>query len=189
MKRVWICLLALLAVLGCGDARVRKAKDAVKDGISKLSKEYEESKVLAHADRFIDAVKARDMDSLKRLCTQRGNADYKTVMGCYYNAFAIENDQGVDAARKYLADEMAKEDNSPAKSKCLKALNGYFQAKGSLRTKEVAALILIFGLEVQYPRRGGKIGGLIAEKLGLIDLSTSQPQPTSGSSSGPAPGP
>jgi hypothetical protein len=166
--------LAGLALLGCDK---EKAQKALKDATSKLSKEYEESKVLAHAQRFIGAVESRDMATLKRLCSDRDCADYEAIMTCYYNAFAIENEQGVDAARGYLADEMAKGGKTPAKDKAVAALNEYFKAKGTLRTKEVAGLVLIIALEAKYPHKGGVIGRVIAEKLGLMDLPRSPTRP------------
>ena len=179
MKGRHIYLVALPALLvGCDDERVGKVQDAVKDRVSALSAKYEESKVLLHVDQFTEAVEKRDMQRLKRLCSECGNPEYKAIMACYYNAFVVEDGQGVEAARKYLADETAREDNPPAKDKALKALSRYFEAKGSLRTKEVAALILILGLESQYPHRGAVIGGLVAEKLGLIDPSSKPSQPT-----------
>jgi len=90
----------------------------------------------------------------------------------------------VDAARKYVADELAKADDSSVRAKALKALNGYMDLKGSLSTKEVAALILILGLEQQYPHRGAVIGGIIADQLGLMPLEApaSQPAPVGGDS-------
>ena len=66
---------------------------------------------------------------------------------------------------------MARKDLSPAQGRSIKALNEYFEAKGSLRTREVAGIILIVALEVKYPHRGGLVGEIIAKRLGLLDAS------------------
>ncbi len=179
MKALLICSLFFLVILigGCDKAKEKaKAKiteaasQAVAAGAARLAQEYEEAKVVEYARQFVAAVDAKDLDKLKGFCTDPANADYNGIMGCYYNAFAIENSQGVGPARKYLADETAKPDNPPARAKALAALNAYFDAKGSAHTKECAALILIIGLEAKYPHYGGKIGKLIGEKLGLTNL-------------------
>jgi len=164
MRTLMFCLPVLLAAGGCGKD---KAEQAVRDGLAKLAAEYRESNVAAHAERLVKAAEARDLPALKRLCDDQASADYSAIMGCYYNAFVIEDGQGVEAARAYLAAEAAKGDNTPARARAIGALRGYFAAKGSLRTKEVAALILVVGLEAKYGHRGGMIGKLIADRVGL----------------------
>lgn len=187
MRILLIVLLTAISLIGCDKDKVRKAQTVAQGATSRLSQEYDDLKVLSHAQQFVSAVESRDAGSLRRLCDQ-GDGDYKAILNCYYSAFVIENDQGVDATRKYLVAEMAKDNNSPAKSKAVGALNEYFVAKGSLRTKEVAAAVLIIALECKYPHQGGKLGKVIADKLGLMDLPKSTTQPTSQSCSRPAPG-
>ena len=184
-KRAVVLSLALLAILGCEKDEARKA---VEKAASKVSQEYEESKVLAHAAQFIRAAESRDLENLERLCADSESADYQAIMSCYYNAFAIEDGQGVDAARRYLAEEMARDDDSPAKRKGVEVLNEYFEAKGSLCTREAAGLILTFALEVKYPHGGAVLGSLIAEKLGLIALPRSTSPPATSPSPAPAEG-
>ena len=98
----------------------------------------------------------RNKERLEELCKEQGNKEYTEVMDCYYNVFVIENDQGAAAARKYLADQSAVSANGPGKATALKILTEYFDAKGTLLTREVAGLILIAGLEAQYPHVGGR---------------------------------
>lgn len=185
MRTLLILSLAAFGLVGCDKDKVERTKKTAKEAAAKLSQEYEESKVLAQARQLLAAVESRDLASLKQLCVDQADGDYKDIMSCYYNAFVIENDQGVDPARKYLADEMKRDGNSPAKVKALEILNEYFSEKGSLRTREVAGLVLIIAVDAKFPHGGGLLGGLIAEKLGLINLPRSATQPASQSSSKP----
>jgi len=177
MSRILICTLSFALFLASPGCSKEEAKKAAKEAASRVAKEYEEAKVVEFAGQFVRAVESRDLASLKRLCADDANADYGAILGCYYNAFAIEDGQGADAARAYLAGEMAKTGSSPAREKAVSALNEYFRAKGSLRTREVAGLVLVLALEAKYPGKGGKIGQLIAEKLGLVNPSKSATQP------------
>lgn len=179
MRELLVLSLAVLALVGCDKGEVAKARKTAKEAAAKLSQEYEESKVLAQARELLAAVDSCDLDGLKQLCVDQVDGDYKVIMSCYYNAFVIENDQGVEPARKYLADEMKAEGVSPVKAKALGALNTYFTEKGSLRTREVAGLVLIIALEAKFPHRGAALGGIVAEKLGLLSLPRSATQPAS----------
>ena len=189
MRTLLTITLAVLALAGCDREKVRDAKtaaeEAAKAAAAKLSQEYEESKVVAHAQGFISAVEARDLEGLKRLCADVGGGDYEAILTCYYDAFVIEDEQGVDAARKYLAEEMAREDRTDAEAQAVGVLNGYFTAKGSLRTREVAGLILIVALEAKYPHAGGKIGLLLGEHLGLMPPPAPTTQPAASQNSSP----
>ena len=44
-------------------------------------------------------------------------------------------------------------------------------------TREAAAIALMIALEAKYPHRGAVLGGIIAERLGLINLPRSSTQP------------
>lgn len=172
--------MAALVVLGSGACdrkdelaeAAKEVREAAKAATSQAAQQLDEAQVLVFSKQFVDAVQARDMESLKRLCTVEGSGEYREIMTCYYNAFAIENSQGADAARRFLAEEIAKPDNSPARAKALKALGEYFEAKGSLGTKEVAGLVLVVALEAKFPHRGGVLGAIIADKLGLLDMDS-----------------
>jgi hypothetical protein len=168
--------LMMLGSIGCDRKEAndfaqvtKKAHEAVSNAATQTSEQFDKAQALAFSRQFIDAVQARDMESLKKLCTIEGSGEYREIMTCYYDAFAIENSQGANATRRYLADEIAKPDNSPARFKALKALSSYFEAKGSLGTKDVAALVVIFSLESRFPHRGGVLGQAIAVELHLID--------------------
>ena len=100
MKRLLICVVSLLCLIGCEEKR-EKAKKAVDDGLKKLSQELDKTKDLARVDEVVKAVQDRNMPALKRLCESDDSAGYREVMTCYYEAFAIENDQGTDAARTH----------------------------------------------------------------------------------------
>ncbi len=187
MKRIALALLILsiFPLLGCdGEAAERKAREAAEkarqaatQASAKLSEQYEQAGAVAHARQFASAVEQRRLDDLQRLCQETGNAEYRAVMGGYYEVFAIEHKQGVAPARQHLADELARDDLPPLRRKSLEAMNGYFDAKGSLMTRELAGMILIMGLEHQYPHVGGRVGKLIAEKAGLLDDPTAATQP------------
>ena len=174
---ILVVSLVGLALAGLGGCNKEKAQQAARQAASRASQEFEESKLLARAAELLRAVDARDLKGLKRLCGDPDCADYEAIMTCYYNAFVIENDQGVEAARGFLAGEMAKAGAAPVRDKAVKLLNGYFQAKGSLCTREVAGLILIAALEAKYPHRGGRVGKLLAEKLGLTAPTRPATQP------------
>jgi len=90
------------------------AKQTVRAAGSHVAQEVQEAEVLAHARKFLRAAEERDLESLKRLTTTADAGDYGAILDCYYDAFAIENDQGPEAARRYLADEKTK-GGSPAK--------------------------------------------------------------------------
>ncbi len=186
MGKMLVISVAALTLVGCYKDKVEKARKTAEEAASQISREYEESMVLADARELMAAVELRDLGDLKRLCVDQVAGEYKVIMSCYYNAFVIENDQGVEPARKYLADEMKAEGISPSKAKALGVLNVYFAEKGTLCTKEVAALVLIIGLEAKFPHRGGVFGGIIAEALGLTTLPRSATQPTTRASSQPA---
>ena len=173
MTRSRLCVLLALVGLfhGLGGCDKDRVQDAVEERIAKLSSKYDESKVHEHVEQFIEAVEERNKERLEELCKEQGNKEYTEVMDCYYTAFVIENDQGAAAARKYLAEQSADEDNGPGKATALKILTEYFDAKGTLLTREVAGLILIAGLKAQYPHVGGPIGKAVATKLKLIDES------------------
>lgn len=180
MKTLLVLTLGALTLVGC-EKEKEKAKAAAQDALggatSRLALEYDELKILDQARKLGAAVELRDMDSLKRLCFNQGDGDYGDILNCYYNAFAIENSQGVAAARQYLADEIARTDNSAARGGAAKALNEYFVAKCSLRTKELAGIILVLALEAKYGHHGAKVGQLIAEKSGLLDAPKATTQP------------
>lgn len=185
IRATLVCWVAALVLAGCDKDDADKAQRAMKAAASKLSQEYEESKVVAHAQQVLGAVESRDLVALKRLCLDAGGGDYQAIMGCYYNAFAIEDRQGVEAARKHLAEEMAKKDTPPAKAKALAALQGYFQRKDSMRTRELAGQILILALEAKYRRPGGMVGRVLVEKLGLVAPPGTMTQPATTPSASP----
>lgn len=165
-----LLLLSLLCVLGagCDSDPVDKAAQAAKDAAKEATQAIDEARVAQFASDLVAAVELRDLTNLGRLCTQSGTGDYQEVMTCYYSAFAIENEQGVEAARLYLANESAAEANTPSRQAGLELLTKYFDAKGTLCTKELAGLVLILALEYKYPHGGGKVGTLVARKLGLL---------------------
>lgn len=173
--------LAVLVAVGCDKEKTRKAQESIQAATSRLSQEYEQAQVAAQARQIFSAVESRDLGALKKLCLDQGNGEDGQIMSCYYNAFAIENNEGVDAARAFLVEEMAREDIGPARGKAVKALSKYFEAKGSLRTREVAGIILVIALESKYPHAGGMVGTVIAEQLGLLDRSAAT-QPTTAAS-------
>ena len=174
MNRSILCCLTALLVLGCSDeSEIKKAaKDTLKATVEGLSETYDQAEAVLHAKKIIAAAENSDLSKLKSLCNDYGNEDYKEVMGCLYKAFALENSESVDAARKYITAEMRKEDNSPAKNHSLRVMNEYFAKKGSLTTKEVVAIVAIIGLEAQYPHRGAVIGAIISKQLGLVKLDS-----------------
>lgn len=171
MARTWLLTSALiLALAGCDTESVDDAKSAVDSTVAALSREYQESAVATHAERLGAAVEARDLDALRRVCCDEGEGDYRAIMTCYYDAFVIESRDGTEAARAYLREERSREGNSPARAKAVGALGAYFEAKGSLRTREVAGLVLLIALEARYPGHGAKIGNVVTARLGLVDV-------------------
>ena len=157
-----------------------RARQAVQSAGSRLTAEYEESHVLAHAQGFFRAVDDRDLESLRRLCAvgDETAGEYGAILGDYYHAFAIENGEGPDAARARLAEGLATPGLSPARAKALKGLDAYLEAKGSLRTREAAGLILVLAFECKYPGYGGRIASVMAKRVGLVDLGPSADLPS-----------
>ena len=157
-----------------------KARHGLQSARSRLSAEYENAQVVAQARDFLRAVEGRDMEALKKICTAGGETagDYAAILNDYYHAFAVENDQGPAAARARLAEDIAKPGLTPARLTALRGLDKYMEAKGSVRTREAAAWILIIALECKYPGYGGRAGELAAEQLGVIDPSTETDTPT-----------
>jgi hypothetical protein len=150
------------------DALTAKARDeARKQLIKRIGDDPEALQIVTVTEQFVRAVSGRDLIELKKLCTDSDSAEYTAVMGCYYEAFRQEDTEGPDAARAYLAAEQARDDCPPHRREALKVLDDYMGAKGSLRTRELAGLILIIGLECKYPHRGGMAGKMAADALGL----------------------
>jgi hypothetical protein len=184
MRTMTLLMIAAVCIAGCDKQsrdKTRQAakklqesagelRDATTQAAAEVKDRLDETQIAAQAKDLVKAVEARDLESLKRICLNQDAGEYREVMGCYYNAFVVEEKQGPDAAKKYLADASTKADCPPIRAKAIGALSEYFNAKGSLRTKEVAAMILIFALETKYPHRGGVVGAIIAHALGLKDI-------------------
>lgn len=171
MRILGIVLLAL-ALVGCDKDRaaqkVKEASQAAKEAATRAARELEDATIVRQATELAKAVDTRDLAALKRVVDDLQCAEYGDIMGCYYNAFALEEKEGPDAARKYLQDELKKADASSLRGKALATLNDGFAAKGSLRTKEVAGLVFIVAMEVKYPHRGGSLAVLILGPLGMV---------------------
>jgi hypothetical protein len=113
------------------------------------------------------AIQERQMEKLRQLSADPNCRDYTEIMSCYCDVLAIEEQQGNDAARARIAEELARGDSPPARRKAVMLLDRYFQQKGDLRSKQVVAMVLIMAMKAKYGSVGEVAAGLAIQEMGI----------------------
>ncbi len=79
------------------------------------------------------------------------------AMAAYYRAFAIEAQSGPAATKQYLAERLADPELSDQEKRPLEALNAFFQAKGTISTKDAALIVAGIALEIKFRHGSSKL--------------------------------
>jgi hypothetical protein len=162
--RLLIVCLASLSFASCaddGDARRRsqQATEAASEYTKKTLGEAETSIVAVReqVEALIPAIEEKDLERLKTVCGELNASLDTEVLGFYYRAFAIELQSGPASARQYLAEKLSDTALGENEKRPLRALKAYFDAKGTLSTKDAALLVVAIVLEVKIGHGRGAI--------------------------------
>ena len=77
------------------------------------------------------------------------------VLVKYYKAFSLEIKEGPPSVIEYLNTEINNLADGDSERKALMGLRRYFEAKGTLTTRDAAVLILLVALETKFPHGRG----------------------------------
>jgi hypothetical protein len=141
--------------------RVQEAKNAVSEYAQKAVRESESSilEVKRKIEVLIPAIETKDLDRLKSACTELDVLLDTDVLGVYYRVFALEVESGPAVAKLFLADKLSDSALSDRQKRPLQALKVYFDAKGTISTKDAALTVLAIVLEAKFPH--GRAAGLV----------------------------
>jgi len=153
--------LALASCADDGDAkrRLQQATDAASEYTEKALGEAETSIVAVRdeIEALIPAIEEKDLERLKTVCGELDEMLDTEVLGCYYHAFKIELQSGPASAQEYLAGKLSESTISEGKKRPLRALKAYFDAKGTISTKDAALMVVAIALEVKIGHGRGAI--------------------------------
>jgi hypothetical protein len=162
--RLLIVCLPFLAFASCGDdgdarRRLQQATDAASEYTKKSLAEAETTiiPVREQIEALIPAIEEKDLEQLKTACGELNELLDTGVLGLYYRAFAIEVQSGPAAAQEYLAETLSDPALRDNEKRPLQALKAYFDAKGSLSTKDAALLVVAIALEIKIGHGRGAI--------------------------------
>jgi hypothetical protein len=162
--RFLIVCLPVFAFASCaddGDARRRfqRATDAASEYTKKALGEAETSIVAVREqiEALIPAIEEKDLERLKTVCGELDELLDTDVPSFYYRAFKIEFQSGPASAQAYLADKLSDSALSDGEKRPLRALKAYFDAKGTISTKDAALMVVAIALEVKIGHGRGAI--------------------------------
>jgi hypothetical protein len=108
-------------------------------------------------DGVISAVDQKDLQKLKDACDVVDVQLGTRVLVKYYTAFSLEIKDGPPSVISYLQNEISSLADGDAEKKALTGLLKYFEAKGTLTTRDAAVLMLLVALETKFPHGRGTI--------------------------------
>jgi hypothetical protein len=156
--------LGLLVLTSCvdepGDAKahLQQARKTASEYGKKVREDVDSLVAIkAKVEALIPAIEEKDFEKLKTVCTELDVLLDTDVLGAYYRTFAIEVKSGPAAAKQYLAEKLSDSTLGDEKQRPLRALNAYFDAKGTVSTKDAALTILAILLEVKFPHGRGAV--------------------------------
>jgi hypothetical protein len=158
------CLAVLCSCVDQRDEtirRVQEAKNAASEYAQNAIKGSESSivEVKREIEVLIPAIETKDLDGLKSACAELDVLLDTDVLAMYYRAFAVEVESGPAAAKRFLADKLSDSALSDRQKRPLEALKAYFDAKGTISTKDAALTVLAIVLEAKFPH--GRAAGLV----------------------------
>ena len=106
---------------------------------------------------LIPAIEERDLERLKAACGELNALLETNALRCYYRAFAIELQSGPASAKEYIGEELSNPARSDDEKRLLRALKAYFDAKGTISTKDAALMVVAIALEIKIGHGRGAI--------------------------------
>lgn len=111
--------------------------------------------IKAEIDRLIGAAEQKDLERLKSACDAVDLRLGTRVLVKYYKAFSLEIEEGPASVIGYLNAEIDGLADADVERTALTGLRQYFEAKGTLTTKDAAVIILLVALEAKFPHGRG----------------------------------
>lgn len=167
MKRTAILVFPVLALccLSCGhdpdtlrieaEKHASKIEHQAKEQVQAIGQNAELIK--SEIERLIAAVDQKDVRKLKNACEAVDFRLGTRVLVKYYRAFALEIEEGQPSVIEYLDAEIENLADEDVERSALVGLREYFEAKGTLTTKDAAIIILAVALEAKFPHGRGTI--------------------------------
>lgn len=177
MKKTAILVFPVLALccISCDHApdalrieaeeQASKIEDQVREQVQTIGENADRIKSEIH--RLIAAVDQKDIQKLKDACKEIDLQLGTRVVAKYYRAFALEVEKGPPNVLEYLDDEIGTLPDGNVERSALSGLRKYFEAKGTLTTRDAAILVLAVALEAKFPHGRGAV--FLAPFLPLLD--------------------
>lgn len=176
---ILVSVLVMCLCLSCGrdpdTLRTEMEKQATE--IAEKAKDQVQAvpnaqQIKAEIDRLLGAVDQKDLQRLKNACDAVDVQLGTRVLAKYYKAFSLEVEEGPQSVIAYLNAEIDNLPDGDAERTALVGLRKYFEAKGTLTTRDAAVLILLVALEIKFPHGRGTV--FVAP---LLDLPKSEDGP------------
>jgi hypothetical protein len=159
--RLCLLLLTLLAY-GCSEApqdKLEQLKSAASDCAGQAAEKLHDSSGVP-VDKIkglAAAIDEQDIERVKAVCSEWDAFLGADAMAAYYRAFAIEAQSGPAATREHLAEQLADPGLSEQNRRALEALDAFFEAKGTISTKDAALIVLGIALEIKFRHGTSKL--------------------------------
>jgi hypothetical protein len=186
MKKTAILVFPVLTLccISCGhdphalrieaEEHASEIEDQVREQVQTIGENAD--RIKSEIDRLIAAVDQEDIQKLKNACEAVDLQLGTRVAAKYYRAFALEIETGPPSALEYLNDEIENLPTGSVEGSALTGLRRYFDAKGTLTTRDAAILVLAVALEAKFPHGRGAV--FLAPFLPLLDSADTKNEPS-----------
>ena len=152
------------------EKQASKIEDQVREQVQIIGENA--NLIKSEIDRLIAAVDQKDIQKLKDACEEIDLQLGTRVVAKYYRAFALEVEKGPPSVLEYLDDEIGNLPDGNVERSALLGLRKYFEAKGTLTTRDAAILVLAVALEAKFPHGRGAV--FVAPFLPLLDSAETE---------------